>query len=79
MKFLSWQCFPAVMNNQSPNSGFLEISLLHFEHYSSAKNRCAKTVLNTAATEANCCVILIFGIFDEAEMYDTNNKRSLVE
>ena len=62
MKFLSRHCFPAVMNNQSPNSGFLEISLSHFEHYSSAKNRCAKIVLNTAATSKLLCYFDLWNI-----------------
>ena len=64
------------MNNQSPNSGFFEISLLHSQHYSSIKIRRVKNVLNTPAAEASCCFILISGLIEEAEMYDTNNKRS---
>ena len=71
------QCFPAVMNNQSPNSGFIDISLLRSQHYSSVKFRRVKLVLITAAAEASCCFILISGVMVEAEMYDTNNKRSL--
>ena len=46
------QCFPPVMNNQSPKSGFIEISLgILFE----CKNRCVKMVLITAAAAASCC------------------------
>ena len=65
------------MNNQSSNSGFIEISLLHSQHLSSVKNRRVKIVLKIAAAEASCCFILIFGIIDEVEMYGTNNKHSL--
>ena len=36
-----------------------------------------KIVLITAAAEATCCSILMSGVIVEAEMYDTNNKRSL--
>ena len=64
------------MNNQSPKSGFIEISLLHSQHYSSIKIRRVKNVLNTPAAEASCCFILISGLIEEAELYDTNNKRS---
>ena len=67
------QCFPAVMNNQIPNSRFIEISFLHSQHYSSVKIWRMKVVLNTAAAEASCCFALISGLFDESQMYDTNN------
>ena len=77
-KKLSWkQGLPVVMNNQSTNSGFIETSLLHCQHYPSSKIRRVEIVLKTAATEASCCFILISGTIDEVEMYDTNNKRSL--
>ena len=69
--------FPTVMNNQSANSGYLEVSLLHAKHYSSVKIRRVNLVLITAAAEASCCCILVSGVMVEAEMYDTNNKRSL--
>ena len=36
-----------------------------------------KVVLNTAAAEASCCFSFISGVIVEAEMYDTDNKRSL--
>ena len=75
---VSWkQWFPAVMINQSPNSGFIEFSRLHSQHYPSVKIKCVKIVLKTATAEASCCFILISGIIDEAELNDTNNKRSL--
>ena len=75
-KFLSWkQCLPAVMNNQSSDSGFGGISLLHSQNYSSVKISRVKKVLNTAA-EGSCCFTLISGTINKAEMYDTNNKRS---
>ena len=70
-------CSPAVMNSQSPNSGSMEVSLLHSQHYSSVKIRLVKMVLNTAAAEASCCFTLLNGMLHETEMYDTNNKRSL--
>ena len=34
-------------------------------------------VLITAAAEGSCCCILVSEVMVEAEMYDTNNKRSL--
>ena len=64
------------MNYHSPSSGFSWDFALHSQHYLSVEIRCVKTVLNTPATEASCC-FFISGIFDEAEKYDTNNKRSL--
>ena len=60
------------MNNQTPDSGFLGISLLHSQSYASVK-----IVLNTAAAAASCCFIFISRIIIEAEIYDANNKRSL--
>ena len=69
--------FTAVTNNQSPDSGFIEFSLLHSQNYSSVETRRMKIVLNTAAAEGSCCFVLISGIINEAEMYDTNKKRSL--
>ena len=66
--FVSWkQWFPAVMNDQSPNSGFIEISLLHSEHSSTVKNRRVKIVLKTLAAHAICCFILISRKIDEAK------------
>ena len=32
---------------------------------------------NTVVSEANCCFILMGDFFEETEMYDTNNRRSL--
>ena len=58
-KFLSrQQCFLAVMNNQSSNSGFIEILLLPSQHFE-WKNWVHEIVLNTAAAEASCCFILM--------------------
>ena len=37
--------FPAVMNNYTPNSGLLEISLLHSQYCSSLEIRLVKKVL----------------------------------
>ena len=65
------------MNKHSPNSVFIEITLLHSQHYSSVKTRRVKIVLSTAAAQPSCFFNLIIGIIDETEMYDTNNKRSL--
>ena len=49
-KKLSWkQGLPVVMNNQSTNSGFIETSLLHCQHYPSSKIRRVEIVLKTAA------------------------------
>ena len=78
--FVSWkQWFPAVMNNQSPNSGFIEILLLHSQHSPSVKVKGVKKLLNTDAAEASWCFNLIGERIDEAEIYDNlrNNKRSL--
>ena len=62
------------MNNQGPNSGFIEISLcILFE----CKKGCVKKALITAPAAASCCFILMSGVMAEAEMYDTSNKRSL--
>ena len=65
------------MNNESPNSGLLEISLLLSQHFSFMKISCVEKELNTVATKESCCFILISGFFDETEKYYTNNKRSL--
>ena len=46
---------------------------MHPQHYSSVKFRRVKIVLNTLATEASSCFVLINGIFDEAQMYGTTN------
>ena len=73
----SWkQWFPAVMNNQSPDRGFIEISLLLSQHYPSVKINDLKIVLNTASAEASCGFILISEIVDDAQIYDTNNEHS---
>ena len=66
-------CFPAVMNKQTLKSGFIEISLLHSQHYLSVENMCRKKKLNTVATEASSCFLLINGLFDETQMHGTNN------
>ena len=71
------QYFEAVRNNQCPNSGFLEIQLLHCWHESGVKNWCVKTVCNTNATK-QAAVFLINGSFDETEKQDENVKRFLV-
>ena len=60
------------MNNQSPDSGFIGVSFLHSQSYSSVK-----TALNTVAAAASCCFVFIIRIINEAEIYDANNKRSL--
>ena len=65
------------MNNVSPNSGFLEILLLHSQQLSFMKIRCVEKVLNTVATKGSCCFILISSFVDETEKYYTYNKRSL--
>ena len=62
------------MNNQSPNSGFIDSSLCIL--FECEKGR-VKIVLTTAAAAAICCFILMSGNKNEAEMYDTSNKRSL--
>ena len=67
--------FPTVRNNQSPNSGFLEISLLLSQHFSFMEFRCVEEVY-TVATKGSCCFILISGFIDETQMYDTIYKRS---
>ena len=64
------------MNNESPNSGSLEISLLHSQHFSFMKIRFVEKVFKTVATKGRCCFILVSG-FDETEQYYTNNKRLL--
>ena len=64
------------MNNESPNSGFLEISLLRSQHFSFTKISCEEKLLNTAATKGTYCLYLISG-FEETEKFYTNNKRSL--
>ena len=71
------QHISAVLNNEKPNSGFLEISFLHSQHFSFRKIRCGEKVINTVATKESCCFILISGFIDETEKYYTNNKRSL--
>ena len=43
------------------------LTLVEFEF------RCVKIVLNTVATEASSCVVLINGLIDETQMYGTNN------
>ena len=65
------------MNNERPSSKFLEISLLHSQHFSFMKNRCVEKVLNTVAVKGSCSLILISGFIFETEKYYTNNKRSL--
>ena len=75
--FFPDECFATVMNNQSANSGYLDISFLHSKHYSSVKTRRMKLLLITAAPEASCCCILVSGVMVEAEMCDTNNKHSV--
>ena len=50
---------------------------LHSQRNSSVKTKRVKIVLITATTEASCCFILMSAVMVEAEMYDTNNKRSL--
>ena len=68
------QYFSAVMNNERPSIGFLEIPLLHSQYFSCMKNRCVEKVLNTVDTKRSCCLILISGFIDETEIYYTNNK-----
>ena len=45
------------------------------QHYSSVKFSCVGIVWNTVAIEARFCFALINGLFDETQMYDTNNIR----
>ena len=61
------------MNNQNPNSCFIEIPNIIRVN----KNRCVKLVLNTVATEASSCFVLINGMFDEAQVCRRNNSRHL--
>ena len=65
------------MDNERPNCGFLEISLLHSQHFSFVKMGCVKQALKTVATKGSCCLFLISGFIDETEKYYTNNKCSL--
>ena len=65
------------MNNPSPIISFIEDSLLHSQHCSSVEIRRMKTVLDTANAEASCCSILMSAVVVEAEIYITDNKRSL--
>ena len=64
------------MNNQRSNSRSKEVVLLHSQQYSGVQKTCVKVIMNTGAAEASCCFTSISGIIDEAEMYDTYNKRS---
>ena len=66
------------MNNESPNKGFLEISLLLSQHFSFMKIRRVEKVLNTVAAKGSCSFILISGSIDDnddTEKYFTNNKH----
>ena len=65
------------MNNERPSSKFLEISILHSQHFSFMKNMCVEKVLNTIATKGSCSLILISGFIVETGKYYTNNQRSL--
>ena len=49
---------------------------LHSQHHSCVEIRRVKIVLITAAAAASL-FILMSGVMVEAEMYDTDNKRSL--
>ena len=46
---------------------------MHPQHWSSLNFRCVKLVMNTVATEAIGCVVLIDGLIDETQMYSFNN------
>ena len=65
------QTFSAINNVQK--IGFLDFYLLHPQHYLSVNFRCMKMELNTVATEERWCFSLMTGIFNETQMYDTNN------
>ena len=69
--------FSGVMNNERASSGFLEISLLHSQHFSFMKNSRVEKVSDTVATKGSCCLILISGFIDETVKYYTNYKRSV--
>ena len=55
------------MNNERQSSKFLEISLLHSQHFSFMKNKCVEKVLDTVATKGSCSLILMSGFIDETK------------
>ena len=65
------------MNNHTAKQRSSRDFAFTFQKLFESGIRLVKKVLITVVSEANCCFILIGDFFDETEIYDTNNKRSL--
>ena len=65
------------MNNHTPKQRSSGDFVFKFATLFESGNWVGEKGFNTVVGEANCCFILMTDFFDETEMYDTNNKRSL--
>ena len=65
------------MNNRTPKQRFSGDFAFAFPTLFEPGNRVGEKSFNTVVSEASCCFILIGDFFDETEMCDINNKRSL--